>query len=56
MKELEKKSEKKPAIRYTSLRNSLKTRQFTTENSDLLEEPSGTSLMTRFATGKNSLK
>jgi hypothetical protein len=55
MKELGKKTERKPAIHYTSLKNSLKARQFPIKNSDLLEGPLDTSPTTQFATGKNFL-
>jgi len=52
----EKKKERKPAIRWASLKNSLKAGHYPTKSSDLLEAPSATSLMTQFATGKNSHK
>jgi hypothetical protein len=52
----EKKKERKPAIHWASLKNSLKTGHYPTKNSDLLEGQSATSLTTQFATGKNSRK
>jgi hypothetical protein len=52
-RKLEKKKERKPAIRWASLKNSLKAGHYPTKSSDLLEAPSATSLTTPFATGKN---
>jgi hypothetical protein len=55
-RKLEKKKERKPAIRWVFLKNSLKARHYPIKSSDLLEAPSATSLTTQFATGKNFRK
>jgi len=52
----EKKKERKPAIRWASLKNSLKAGHYPTKSFDLLEAPLATSLTTQFVTGKNSHK
>ncbi len=56
MRKLEKKTERKPVTRWSSLKNSLKIGHYPIKNSDLLEAPSATSLTTQFAIGKNSRK
>ncbi len=56
MKKPEKKKEGKLAIRWASLKNSLKRRLYPTKSSDLLGGQLATSLTMQFATGKNSRK